>query len=111
MIIGNSRYGDASQMYAGGHSYDKYRRVLIKGDDPTSTDPLMRNNTIVYRLSQAKSAPRGNIQYPVKQDENLQMISYKVLKNHDQWWRIAEHNTQLWYPLDTYPGLILDIPI
>lgn len=111
MIVGNSRYSNASQITVTGHAYDKYRRLHINGDDPTSTDPMTRRHTILYRLPEKRSTTNGNIVYPVKQDETLQMLAYKVLKNHDAWWQVAEYNTNLWYPLDTYPGLVLNIPL
>jgi hypothetical protein len=111
MITGNSRYADSSKMYATGHSYDKYRRVLIDGDDPSSTEPMLQNNTILYRLPDSPSTSQNYLEYIAKEGDSLQLLAYTFLQNHNLWWTIADFNPHIWYPLDLEPGTVIKIPV
>lgn len=111
MISGNSRYNDSTQIHVSGHSYDKFRRLLINGDDKTSTQPLVQNNTILYRLPNSPSNKQTYMEYIVKEDESIQLLAFKILHNHDLWWMIADFNPKVWYPLDLTPGTVINIPI
>jgi hypothetical protein len=40
----------------------------------------------------------------------MPFLAFKFMEDSTQWWRIAEVNTPVWYPLDLPPGSYIRIP-
>lgn len=46
----------------------------------------------------------------VKETDSQPVYSYRVYRNAERWWTIADVNPQVFYPLDLIPGAMLRVP-
>lgn len=110
MISSDSRYQTASKSFTLSHAYDEYGRIYLNGDEATPVPRLVARETL-YRLSSASATTQAPVEYLVRQGETMSYVSWKLLTAHSNWWKIAEANPSVWYPLDLQPGTSLRIPI
>jgi LysM domain-containing protein len=110
MINPDSRYQDSVKTFTTGHTYDAFGRIYLNGDDPT---PVPRNvvNETLYRLTVRTPPVVSPVEYMVKEGESMAFVAWKLLAAHSSWWKVAEANQNVWYPLDLRPGAKLKVPL
>lgn len=110
MIIPGSRYDDADLAWATAHVYDVYENIRLEDVQPPSLRMETRTRETSYRFISLPLPPPPPAEYYVKEDEHMPLLAFKFLEDSTQWWRIAESNTPVWYPLDMPPGSYIRIP-
>ena len=110
MITPESRYQESVKTFTTGHSYDLYGRPLLNGDDTVPTLRTVTHETL-FRLTVPSQEPVSPLEYLVKEDESMSFCAWKLTGAHSNWWRMAEINPQIWYPLDLKPGTTLRVPL
>lgn len=110
MINSESRYQEASKSFTYSHSYDQYGRTYLDGDSATPIPRVVARETL-FRLSAPSPSPATPVEYVVRQGESLSYVAWKLMTAHSNWWKIAEANPSVWYPLDIQPGTSLRIPV
>lgn len=110
MITPDSRYQDAAKTFTVGHTYDEFGRTYLNGDDVTPIPRTVVHETL-FRLTVPSPSPVSPVQYLVKEGETMAFAAWKLMNGHSNWWKIAEVNQQVWYPLDTPAGTTLNIPV
>jgi hypothetical protein len=111
-VIGaESRYQTAERLFATGHQYDQYGRVVLDGDTPSVPTRRTSTHEVSYRLTTLPLPDPGPLIVVAKQDETLQSLAWKTLRSTSSWWMLAEVNPQVWYPLDLAVGAQLHVPV
>lgn len=110
MITPESRYQDSVKAFTTGHSYDQFGRIYLDGDDAV---PNPRTNTreTLFRLSVPSAEPTSPVEYMAKDGETMTFCSWKLTGAHSNWWKMADINPHVWYPLDLKPGTLLKVPL
>jgi hypothetical protein len=109
MIPAGSRYEDGDRLSTETHLYDRYGNVRFD-EQPVYQRPLIERRNTVY-LSHTlplPDLPEG--EYPIREDEHLPLVAFKFLEDSQAWWRLAEVNPHVWYPLDVQIGDPVRIP-
>ena len=105
-----SRYEDADREWADSHVYDVYENPRLEDVTP----PSLRFNTVsreaTYLVTTLPIPPPPPAEYYVKDREHLPLLAFKFLEDSTSWWRIAEVNIPVWYPLDLPAGSYIRIP-
>lgn len=109
-ITSGSRYEDADRAWVASHTYDVYENPRIEDIIPPSLRFDIQNHEATYRFLTLPLPPPPPAEYYVKQDEHMPLLAFKFLEDSTQWWRIAESNVPVWYPLDMPPGTYIRIP-
>lgn len=110
MITPDSRYQDAAKTFTVGHTYDEFGRIYLNGDEATPVPRTVVHETL-FSLTVPAPQPVSPVQYLVKEGETMAFVAWKLLNGHSNWWKIAESNQQVWYPLDVTVGTSLNIPV
>jgi len=110
MITPESRYQDAVKTFTTAHVYDKFGRIYLNGDDPVPSPRTVTHETL-YRLTVPSQDPVSPLEYIVKEGESMPFCAWKLTGAHSNWWRMAEINSKVWYPLDLPPGTRLKVPL
>jgi hypothetical protein len=110
MITPGSRYEEADRGWTVAHVYDVYENPRMEDVIPPTLRFDLQSREILYRITTLPLPPPPPAEYYVKQDENLPLLAFKFMEDSQQWWRIAEVNVPLWYPLDLPPGTHIRIP-
>lgn len=64
-----------------------------------------------YRISVRKDINDVLVQkYTVKLKDTVETIATSIYGDPRQWWRIADINPQIKFPLDLQPGMVIRIP-
>ena len=111
MIGPDSRYQTAERLFATKHMYDEHRRVILDGDTPSTPIRRTAAQETTYRLTVPPLPAPSSLTYNARDGENMQFIGWKMVRSAQLWWRIAEANPQVWYPLDLTVGQQLFIPV
>jgi hypothetical protein len=109
MITPESRYQDSAKTFATAHVYDQYGRLYLNGDDPVPAPRTVTHETL-YRLTTPSIPEVSPLEYLVKEGESMNFCAWKLLGAHSNWWRLADANPNIWYPLDVVPGTKLKVP-
>ena len=76
------------------------------GDEPLSIDQ------ITGRRSTTWGEPASAMKYTVQAGDTIHSLADKFLKDQNRWWRIADVNPQIFYPLeDLAAGQEIIIPL
>ena len=110
MITPDSRYQDAVKTFTVGHTYDQFGRIYLNGDEPSPVPRTVSYETL-FRLTTPAPVPVSPVTYMVKDGEDLSFIAWKLTSAHNNWWRLAEANPSIWYPLDLTTGTALKVPL
>lgn len=110
MISPESRYQDATKAFTVGHTYDAFGRVYLNGDDAV---PVARSavHETLFRLTVPSASAAAPLEYVSKEGETLSYCAWKLMSAHSNWWKLAEANAKVWYPLDLPPGTSLRVPL
>ena len=68
------------------------------------------NRVALYLVTTLPLPPVPPAEYYAKDTENLPFLAFKFVEDSTQWWRIAEVNPSIWYPLDMGQGAYLRVP-
>jgi hypothetical protein len=109
-ITPGSRYEESDRAWVSCHIYDVYENVRLEETTPPSLRFEVRNREATYRVTTLPLPPPPPAEYFVKQNEHMPLLAFKFLEDSTQWWRIAEVNVPVWYPLDLPPGSYIRIP-
>lgn len=109
MIPAGSRYEESVTAFVSAHLYDEYGRLLLDGDNAVPV-PRILTREATYRLKVPGNADPSPLEYQVVEGETLPFLAWKLTRRHGNWWKIAEANPNVWYPLDLPPGTKLRIP-
>ena len=109
-ITPGSRYEEADRTWVNCHVYDVYENIRLEDVTPPSLRFEVRNREALYRVTTLPLPPPPPAEYFVKQSEHMPFLAFKFLEDSTQWWRIAEANNPVWYPLDLPPGSHIRIP-
>jgi hypothetical protein len=110
MITPDSRYQDAAKTFTVGHTYDEFGRIYLNGDEPTPVARTVSHETL-FRLTTPSPPQVSPVEYMAKSGESMSFIAWKMTSAHSNWWKVAESNPAVWYPLDLTPGTALKVPI
>jgi hypothetical protein len=58
------------------------------------------NRETTYLVTTLPLPPTPPAEYYAKDHENLPFLGFKFFEDSRVWWRIAEVNPNIWYPLD-----------
>lgn len=106
MIGTDSRYQEAQRLFAKTHTYSAKRQVDL--DD--AGEPLEEVRDTLYLLLVEQGDTSELEEYMVKETDTMPLIALRFLGSEDQWWRIADANPHIRYPLDLKMGDVLRIP-
>ena len=105
-----SRYEDSDRGWVASHIYDVYENPRFEDATPPTLRFLLTSREVTYRVSTLPLPPPPPAEYYVKQDEHMPLLAFKFMEDSTQWWRIAEVNVPVWYPLDMPPGTYIRVP-
>ena len=110
MITPGSRYEDADTTWVTSHIYDVYENPRLEDVLPPTLRFDLVNREATYRVTTLPLPPPPPAEYYVKDSEHMPFLAFKFLEDSRQWWRIAEANNPVWYPLDLPPGSYIRVP-
>jgi hypothetical protein len=110
MIPPGSRYEGADRSWVVSHVYDVYENPRLEEVVPPTLRFEVRNREATYLITTLPLPPPPPAEYYVKQTENMPFLAFKFMEDSTQWWRIAEVNVPVWYPLDMPAGTYIRIP-
>lgn len=110
MIPQGSRYEQADKMFARSHVYDKFENAVFDETVPPMLRLHVANRDCTYLVTTLPMPPEPPAEYYAKDLEHMPFLSFKFLGDSLTWWRIAEVNPGVWYPLDLLPGTYMRIP-
>ena len=104
-----SRYEEADRHFVVQHFYDVYGHPLL--EDQEGTIRFMYTSVeATYLVSTIPLPPPPPAEYYAKEGEHFGFIAYKFMDDSTKWWRVAEVNPNVWYPLDLKAGDYLRVP-
>jgi len=110
MITQGSRYEQADKAFSQAHVYDSYENTTYEDATPPTLRPKVVNRDTTYLVTTLPLPPNPPAEYYAKDRETLPYLGFKFMEDSRDWWRIAEVNTGIWYPLDIKQGTYLRIP-
>jgi len=109
-ISPGSRYEDADRSWVACHLYDVFENSRLEDATPPTLRFEIANHEATYRFLTLPLPPPPPAEYYVKETEHMPFLAFKFLEDSTQWWRIAEANVPVWYPLDLPMGTYVRIP-
>lgn len=109
MIVPGSRYEDSERRFVSANTYDDLGRPLYV-DDKSYQRRVTAQRQALYLTSVLPYPDRPPAEYYAKDSEHMPFLAYKFLEDSTAWWRLAEVNPQVWYPLDMEVGDQVRIP-
>lgn len=100
MIPEGSRYEQADRMFARSHVYDARENPVFEDTTPPTLRFQSYNRETTYLVTTLPLPPTPPAEYYVKERENFPFLAFKFFEDSRVWWRIAEVNPHIWYPLD-----------
>ena len=110
MIPAGSRYEAAERQFAPAHVYNQHGDAVFEDTTPPMLQFAVVNYEATYLVTTLPLPPPPPAEYYAKDSENFPFLGFKFLEDSRAWWRIAEVNPQIWYPLDIQPGTYMKIP-
>jgi len=110
MIPAGSRYEQADKLFAKAHVYDAFENPVFDETTPPMLRFHIANRDATYLVTTLPLPPPPPAEYYAKQDEHMPLLAFKFLEDSQAWWRVAEVNVGVWYPLDMQMGAYLRIP-
>jgi hypothetical protein len=110
MIPQGSRYEQADRGFSQAHVYDRYENATYEDDVPPTLRFRVVNRDTTYLVTTLPLPPVPPAEYYAKDRETLPFLGFKFLEDSREWWRIAEVNPGIWYPLDMAQGAYMRIP-
>lgn len=110
MIPQGSRYEQADKLFARAHVYDKFENPVFEDTQPPMLRFHIANRDATYLVTTLPLPPQPPAEYFAKDTEHMPFLGFKFLEDSTAWWRVAEVNTGIWYPLDMIQGAYLRIP-
>lgn len=105
-----SRYEQAERGWTASHVYDVFRNARFEETVPPTLRFVVVNREALYRVNSLPLPPPPPAEYYAKDTEVFPFLGFKFLGDATTWWRIAEVNPGVWYPLDLTMGTYLRIP-
>lgn len=106
-ISQDSRYQEAAREFAACHTYSAERAPDI---NTTTGKPLETVREASYLLTVLPFPDPPETQYMVKESDNIQSLAAQFLNDARKWWKIADINPQVRYPLDLKMADVIYIP-
>jgi nucleoid-associated protein YgaU len=100
-----SRYDDATLEFARAHSYDDRGEVIV-----SDGAPITHPRSTFYR-SLDHSVPEDPFVYRAVQGDTMWLLANAAMGEPTEWWRVADANPQVRYPLDLKAGMPLRFPV
>lgn len=110
MIPQGSRYEQAEVGFARTHVYDQFENPVFENTTPPMLRYHLVSRNCTYLVTTLPLPPQPPAEYYSKQDEHMPFQAFKFMEDSTSWWRIAEVNPGIWYPLDMLPGTYMRIP-
>ena len=107
MIGPSSRYAQAVKRSSPTHRYEADGSVTV--EDGTG-EPLVDYRETSYLLTVLPLPDPPEIQYMLKETDNVNLLAHLVLKDPEKWWVVADANPQIRHPLDMKTGDIIYLP-
>lgn len=105
-----SRYEVADKVWSWNHVYDVYENPRLEDATPPTLRFMVNTRETTYRVTTLPLPPPPPAEYFVKDREHMPFLAFKFMEDSTQWWRIAEVNVPIWYPLDLPAGSYIRIP-
>lgn len=110
MIPPGSRYEEADRAWADSHIYSVYETPRLEDAVPPTLRFMTTSREATYRVTTLPLPPPPPAEYYVKDREHMPFLAFKFMEDSTQWWRIAEVNTPVWYPLEMPMGTYIRVP-
>ena len=110
MIPPGSRYEQAEKAFARSHVYDKFENPVFEDTTPPMLRFHIANREATYLVTTLPLPPVPPAEYFAKDLEHMPFLAFKFMEDSTAWWRVAEVNLGVWYPLDLLPGTYMRIP-
>lgn len=110
MIPSGSRYEQSDKGFANAHSYDIYENSRFEDSTPPNLVFKTFSREATYLVTTLPLPPPPPAEYYAREGEHMPMLAFKFLEDSTLWWRIAEVNPDIWYPLDINAGTYLRLP-
>lgn len=110
MITPGSRYEQADRAFSQAHVYDSRENAVYEDDTPPTLRFQVVNRDTTYLVTTLPLPPVPPAEYYAKDRELFPFLAFKFLEDSREWWRIAEVNVDIWYPLDIKAGTYMRIP-
>jgi len=107
MIPSDSRYIEAAHEFAVTHTYDDLYRVEYNADKTSIANEVSRDTTYLITTKFATPPPK---QYMVSSVDNVQLLSYRSLRDPTRWWVIANANPTIRNMFDLKMGDMIHLP-
>lgn len=103
----DSRYQDADRLFAQAHTYTARRQVDL---DENDVPIIVVRDTVYHTVVQ--EIPDGDVvdEYMARDGESMHLIANRFLGSPSLWWRVADANPQVRYPLDLKMADLLVVP-
>ena len=105
MIHVTSRYQDAEMIFAPSHTYSEDGDTILNDQG----DPKVDYRSTLYRVTTAEDEVGPSV-YMVKTTDTMWGLAATVLQDPGLWWKVADVNPEVRYPLDLETGNIIRIP-
>jgi len=100
MIPEGSRYEQADRLFSKAHTYDARENPIFEDTTPPTLRFKVLNRETTYLVTTLPLPPTPPAEYYAKDHENYPFLGFKFFEDSRTWWRIAEVNPHVWYPLD-----------
>jgi hypothetical protein len=110
MIPQGSRYELADKAFVQAHIYDIYENAVFEDTTPPMLRFHLANRDATYLVTTLPLPPPPPAEYYAKDQEHMPFLAFKFMEDSTQWWRIADANPNIWYPLDLAQGAYMRIP-
>jgi len=100
VIPEGSRYEQADRLFAKSHVYDAKENPKFEDTTPPTLRFQVLNRETTYLVTTLPLPPTPPAEYYAKERENFPFLGFKFFEDSRVWWRIAEVNPNIWYPLD-----------
>lgn len=110
MIPPGSRYEAAERQFAPAHVYNAQGDAVFEETTPPTMQFRIVHHEATYLVTTLPLPPPPPAEYYAKDTEIFPFLGFKFMEDSRVWWRIAEVNPHIWYPLDLTMGSYIRIP-
>jgi len=110
VIPQGSRYEQAERLFVPSHVYDEWETPVYEDATPPMLQHHISRRDATYLVTTLPLPPEPPAEYFAKDLEHFPFLGFKFLEDSTAWWRIAEVNMGVWYPLDLIQGTYMRIP-
>lgn len=101
-----SRYLDAERRFVASHTYSAKRQT----DLDTAGEPVRETRDTLYLLTVVDDGDESPDEIMAKVTDRFDLLAHQWLGEPERWWRIADANPHIRYPLDLKMGDRVVIP-